>query len=129
MGGRDGRYARQISVREIGASGQAAISAARARVEGRDLDAEVCALYLAGAGIGRLELDPALVDACRALNREVAIEAIHSAESSAPEAAPTAFAVELYGERHVPAGGGPLERGARAARWVLQRALLSGGAE
>jgi len=48
------RYARHIALPEIGAEGQARISAARVAVVGTDLAAETAATYLRAAGVGQL---------------------------------------------------------------------------
>ena len=48
------RYARQIALPEIGAEGQARISAARVAVIGADLTAETAATYLRAAGVGQV---------------------------------------------------------------------------
>jgi hypothetical protein len=48
------RYARHIALPEIGAAGQARISAARVAVVGRDLAAEIAATYLRAGGVERL---------------------------------------------------------------------------
>jgi len=57
------RYARHIALPEIGAEGQARISAARVAVIGGDPAAETAALYLRAAGIGEVhELTPLTSD-------------------------------------------------------------------
>jgi len=48
------RYARHIALPEIGAAGQARISAARVAVVGTDLAAETATTYLRAAGVGQL---------------------------------------------------------------------------
>jgi sulfur-carrier protein adenylyltransferase/sulfurtransferase len=48
------RYARHIALPEIGAEGQARISAARVAVVGSDLTAETAATYLRAAGVGQV---------------------------------------------------------------------------
>jgi molybdopterin/thiamine biosynthesis adenylyltransferase len=112
------RYARQVAVAGVGAPGQARIAAARVEVDGDGFDAEVAALYLAGAGVGRLRVAARVAVACRALNTAIEVE---------EGAAPGALVVHLHRrpglESHRPAGDDPVDRGARAARWVLARLL------
>lgn len=57
------RYARHLRLPEVGARGQERLLAAAARVVGSGRAAEEAALYLCAAGVGRLVLEPALVDA------------------------------------------------------------------
>jgi sulfur-carrier protein adenylyltransferase/sulfurtransferase len=98
------RYARQIAVPGVGAEGQSRIGALSVEVEGEGLAAEICALYLAGAGVKQLAVCEALVERVRALNSEV--ELVERAELVV-----------------CPEAGEPVEAGSRAARWVLARAL------
>jgi hypothetical protein len=100
------RYARQISV--IGEVGQRRIAALEVEVIGSELAAEICALYLAGAGVARLWVDGALVDRVRAANSEVEVIARNGAK---PDVSVT------------PEDGDPVACGARAARRVLAGAL------
>jgi [CysO sulfur-carrier protein]-S-L-cysteine hydrolase len=69
------RYARQVRLAEVGAAGQARIAGALADVPLDGLAADVAALYLAGAGVGRLRLrsDQAAA-AARSINAEVDAE-------------------------------------------------------
>ena len=98
------RYARQIAVPGVGEIGQQKISSIEVEVRGSDLAAEICALYLAGAGVRRLAVSPAIAERVRAINSEV--EQVEQAE----------LVVE-------PQGSDPLLAGSRAARLVLARAL------
>jgi hypothetical protein len=52
------RYSRQIILREVGGTGQTALLAARVLVVGSGAAFETAATYLAGAGVGRLDLLP-----------------------------------------------------------------------
>jgi hypothetical protein len=52
------RYSRQIILREVGGSGQVALLAARIAVLGSGAAFETAATYLAGAGVGTLDLVP-----------------------------------------------------------------------
>jgi hypothetical protein len=111
------RYARQIALREIGPEGQASLLSAEVRVEGRGPEAEVCALYLAGAGVGRLRVDPRWADASRAINSTIEVRAI---EDGGPE-----LALEVGATRYAPPpDASPLSRGAQAARWALLSVVL-----
>ncbi|MCB9653177.1 MAG: hypothetical protein H6729_03460 [Deltaproteobacteria bacterium] len=67
------RYARQLIVPGFGDAGQQALEGACVRVFGATMEAEVCALYLVGAGVGRVVVHPTLVDRCRALNSRVTV--------------------------------------------------------
>ncbi|MCK6546852.1 hypothetical protein L6R52_13470 [Myxococcota bacterium] len=121
MSPRDARYARQISVRGVGEVGQAAFERATVEVAGSGLDAELCALYLCGAGVGRLTVDPSLAGPCRALNAAVAVE-------ERDGGAALGVWVELDGVRlelpsAVLAPSGAVARGAAAARWALASIL------
>jgi hypothetical protein len=102
------RYARQISV--IGEAGQRRIGSLEVEVRGQGLAAEICALYLAGAGVAKLVVSEALVERVQAVNAEVEVVA----RAVAPAVVVT------------PEDGDPVTCGARAARSVLARAL--GGA-
>jgi hypothetical protein len=98
-----------MTVPGIGEAGQRRISSLEVEVRGEDLAAEICALYLAGAGVKRLVVCEAIAREVRALNAEV----------------------ELGGEASLvvePAGADPLLAGARAARALLAQALGGGGA-
>jgi hypothetical protein len=70
------RYSRQIVLPEIGGAGQARLLATSVLILGGGPLAEMAALYLAGAGIGRIALLQAagtLADAVGDLNPDVAI--------------------------------------------------------
>jgi hypothetical protein len=89
-------------------------------VLGRDAAAEVCALYLSGAGIGRLSVDRRWQEGCGRLNSTIEVSVV--ADEDRVE-----LAVVVDGETHVPpAGEGPVARGARAARWAMERVLVRG---
>jgi hypothetical protein len=120
------RYLRQIAVPGFGDRGQSALSCASVRVEGEGLAAEVCALYLAGAGIGRLEAAPPIALECRALNAEVEVEAI---PGGGPRAVPgiSVLLLDTEGRQlarlHDPDDG--VDTGAALARWVMERVLAA----
>jgi len=111
------RYSRQICVRGVGTSGQSKIENARVVISGSGLGAEVCALYLAGAGLGHLEVHSDLVDRIRALNSSVRVESGVVNED---------LAVSLNGVSMPVASGSSVERGSRLARDVLAALLVSG---
>ncbi len=93
----------------------------RSRWSARILAAEICALYLAGAGVGRLTVSPSLAARVAGANSEVRV--IEGTEAGV-------FAVRLIAPPaglHVEPGVDPLLSGARAARWALAR-LLGGDA-
>jgi hypothetical protein len=118
------RYARQIAVPGVGARGQRAFASADVIVGGDQLAAEVCALYLAGAGIGTLAVAPRLTDVCRALSSEVRV--IANSEPACSTGVEVALALEPGGARarFVPdASDDPVRDGSIAARWVLARLL------
>lgn len=56
-------WSRQIILPELGGRGQERLLASRVRLLGTDLAAATAATYLAGAGIGTLEIEPALLEA------------------------------------------------------------------
>jgi adenylyltransferase/sulfurtransferase len=72
---RRARYQRQIRLREVGEAGQARLDRARVRVLGAGPGSWTAALYLAAAGVGRLEVeDPAAdLDDLRGLNPEIVV--------------------------------------------------------
>lgn len=98
--------------------GQRRIASISAEVRGPSLAAEVCALYLAGAGVRRLLVDGALLERVRAVNREVEVEAL---ANDAPEL--TVRMVAPIDVEHVEQGDDPVLVGSRAARWVLAKGL------
>lgn len=110
----DERYARQRAVPAIGARGQLALAKARVVVDGDQADAELAARYLAGAGVGQLRVADVWVGACCAVNGTIAIEG---------GATTGALRVWVGDASHTPTGSSAVERGARAARWALARAL------
>jgi hypothetical protein len=110
----DDRYARQRAVPAIGPRGQLALAKARVVVDGDQADAELAARYLAGAGVGQLCVADAWVRACCAVNGTIEVDG----------GAPTgALRVRVGDAAHTPTGSSAVERGARAARWALARAL------
>lgn len=106
------RYSRQIVLREIGGAGQARLLATSVLLLGGGPLAEMAALYLAGAGIGRIALFQAtdsLADAVRDLNPDVAVE--HGAAVDATydvvvacDAEPAAIARAATGRTIIAAG-------------------------
>jgi hypothetical protein len=65
------RHARQLVL--VGDLGQARLAAAAVVVDGDGLGSEVAALYLAGAGVGRVDVAPSLVANVRAQDPEVVV--------------------------------------------------------
>lgn len=113
----------------IGERGQAAIRRADASIEGHGLAAEVCALYLIGAGMRAVEIDARLEASCKGRNSDVEVVA-RSAPEEVPGEDPGHLAVRLsdglderaYTPDHT-APDDPVLRGSQAARWVLARIL------
>ena len=105
------RYARQISVPGFGREGQRCLTEAHVSVAGADLAASVGVSYLAGAGIGRLDVDRALVDRCRAINRSIEVRERTSLEGAL-----------VIGDAEDPIGAG-----AAAARRILTDLLARKG--
>lgn len=114
----DERYLRQQTVAGVGRAGQARIAAGVVGLEGRGLDAEIAALYLAGAGVGSLQLDSSLVAACRALNSTISVQASLQASTQ-----PEILRVAIGDRSFSPSEGDPVARGSAAARWALARLL------
>ncbi len=89
------RYSRQIIVPGFGGSAQERLLDAQVALVAAPADAETAALYLAGAGVGRVAIYPAaeprvyrrLLERVRDLNREAAVEIAADAPESAPCAA------------------------------------------
>ncbi len=115
------RYARQMTIPLVGRRGQDKIRALEVWVAGDSVASSVASLYLAGAGVGRLHVLPALFSRCVALNREV--EVLNDAEGDC-------FGVrvkrgaefEAYEPPPIPKPTG-LELGALGARWAMMQAL------
>jgi hypothetical protein len=108
------RYARQRAVPGIGAVGQDRLAKAEVRLDGEGLEAELAALYLAGAGVGELIVPAHLVELCRAHNSTIHVDA---------GGVPGPLAVTVGGRRHDAVGWGAIDRGARAARWAIAAVL------
>jgi hypothetical protein len=100
------RYARQIAVPGIGDEGQRRISSLSVEVRGDGLAAEICALYLAGAGVAQLVVHPSLQDA---------VDAINSSRRSTVDSRQLIVVS--------PEGDDPVLAGSEAARFVLASAL------
>jgi len=119
MSSPDPRHARQVILPEVDVAGQRALAGAEVRVEGCGLAARTCALYLTGAGVGILEVDAGLVAPCRRLDPDVDV-------APAPPSAehPTGLRVRVGTAVYEPDGrDGPVDAGARAARWALRQVL------
>ncbi len=138
------RYARQQVL--VGDAGQARLAAATVVVDGDGLTSEVAALYLVGAGVGRVDVAPALVARVRDQNAEVVV----SSEAARADAAPALHAtseaeawpapVHVWPEPTVGTGTGapgargedavddPVGVGAELARRALLALLGLGGA-
>lgn len=118
------RYARQIAVPGVGTSGQRVIASADVVVDGSGLAAEVCALYLAGAGIGTLAVSPLFAGRCRELTSDIRIVA--AGDEHPKDHVQVALALESGGARArfepEPSGDAVFD-GSIAARWVLARLL------
>lgn len=113
-----GRYVRQVLLREVGAAGQARVAAAHVVVTGQGVAARVCALYLAGAGVGRLTVSGPLIDDVRSLNPEVDVRAARGRARS--------FDAYIGAEQTavaVPRTGRPVDDGAAVALAALKRLL------
>ena len=67
------RYARQISVKSVGQQGHSKVRNGAVEICGHGLDAQICALYLAGAGVGTITCDARLAEQVRAINSDVTI--------------------------------------------------------
>jgi hypothetical protein len=75
------RHARQICLIEVGLAGQARLASACAEVRLGSFAGQVAALYLAGAGMGRIRVrDTALAGAVRALDSDARVEVIPELE-------------------------------------------------
>jgi len=105
------RYSRQILLREVGGRGQERLIASSAAIVGDGSLAYLCALYLAGAGVGRLGLlgtdsSPAgsidaIAEDVSELNPDVQIELL---PSTAPLAPASTFDVRIDTSETTPAG-------------------------
>lgn len=109
----------------IGDRGQEALGNAVVRVDGTGLAAEVCALYLAGAGVQRLEVDPDFADRCRAINGEIQIGLVRDGGARAP----CVVSVDILSHsgvqlaRRSESASGGVEAGATLARWAIESVL------
>jgi hypothetical protein len=104
------RYARQLAVPSVNVSGQSRIQAGKVRIFGTGLDAEICALYLAGAGVGTLIVAPILLAGVRGINSEITVESMEGED---------ALRVEIDGRRLHSEKDSALGRGSQLARDVL----------
>ena len=111
---REERYLRKQAVAGVGRGGAARIAAGVVQLGGRAQDAEIAALYLAGAGVGTLRVDPCLGSACRALNSTITVET---------SAQPELLRVTVGDRSYAPPQEDPVARGSAAARWALARLL------
>jgi|GEM_PF-5734479 len=74
------RYSRQISVKSVGPRGHSRVRNGSVEIYGHGLDSQICALYLAGAGVGTISCHSKVIDQVRAINSEV--ETLEIAEDS-----------------------------------------------
>ena len=65
------RYSRQISVKSVGEQGHLRIRNGSVEIYGDGLDSQICALYLAGAGVGTIFCHSKLIDQVQAINSEI----------------------------------------------------------
>ena len=112
------RYTRQRQVRGVGDRGHDAIRSAFAEVRGAALDAEVCALYLAGAGVRSLRVHERIAELSRSLNSDVDVVSTQVDGN---------FSVSWSDASFQPVDPDPVRRGSEAARWVLAKILSDGG--
>ena len=104
------RYVRQVSVPSVGQEGQSRIGQGEVRVFGAGLDAQICALYLAGAGVGKLSLHHELIERVRTINSGIQLTGFDAGSD---------FRAEL-GERRIGSDKpSVLGRGSQVARDVL----------
>ena len=87
------RYERQIQLPEWGASGQERVRDGSLAVIGRGVAAEMAIRYLAGAGVGTLDVET-FVDQARAINHHVAVR-LSVADSSSEHGVGNPVAVRL----------------------------------
>jgi len=112
------RYIRQVTVASVGDDGQSRIADGQVTVFGTSLDAEICALYLAGAGVGRLRLRAELAELVRNLNSEIQLESFECE---------TEFGAELDGVHILSQKESALARGSQVARDVIAGLLRGSG--
>jgi hypothetical protein len=113
------RHHRQARLAEVGAAGQERIAAATVAIRTDGLAAEVATRYLAGAGIGGLQVrDRALVPAASAVDPQVRVEIVEG-EAEGPEGAAADAAPPGFHD----AGARDVARGAREALRALRRIL------
>ena len=67
------RYSRQISVKSVGQRGHLRVRNGSVKVYGSGLDSQVCALYLAGAGVGTIFCHSKVMNQVQAINSEIKI--------------------------------------------------------
>jgi len=122
-------YSRQIILREVGGTGQKALLASRCLLLGGGAALEVAASYLAGAGVGTLDL----CDAGAAGDRARALPALAQLEARGQDAriralAPDAVAAQRYDVVLAFATDAPASRRPRLGALVV-RAAADGGVE
>lgn len=121
------RYARQTLLPEVGEVGQRRLARGEVFVHGHGAAARVCALYLAGAGVGRLVVSPRLRRQVRDLNPGVEVTSRPSTGSEAIDGPSTPFRVHVSGDAAAigfeSTTGSAVETGAAAALAALKRLL------
>jgi adenylyltransferase/sulfurtransferase len=115
------RYSRQIIVPGIGGRGQERLIGSRALIVGTDTVVRTAALYLAGAGVGRLDVGgstPALAEELFDLNPEVRIDTV----GIDTDALAADYAVAVVAAR-------PVESVCRIARGRVRHLVTAGTAQ
>ncbi len=99
------RHDRQRILPEIGEVGQARLASGRATVDGVGVSGEIEALYLAGAGVGRIVVtNAATADAARAIDPEARVDVDPHARSTRDHEAQAPFTVRDGAARDVALG-------------------------
>jgi uncharacterized membrane protein YhdT len=112
----EGRYGRQVALPWVGSHGQARWAAGQVEVLRADLAGWVCARYLAGAGVGVLQVPPELEAPCRAVRSDLQLRVVSASPVNDGW-------VRVGAESFDPDLADPVDAGSEAARWALLRLL------
>jgi hypothetical protein len=112
------RYGRQSRLAEVGPAGQARLRESLVDVPAAGLAAQVAVRYLAGAGVGRLQVrDASLAESARAVDPAVIVDV----DGALAMAAAEGFDLQVPAAREVAAGAAAALRALRVALGIGEK--------